>query len=61
MYIHNTKMDTEPVTGNYGREKVPNLSIEKKSNQNMQRMGATMTWLMAALWIRWLSLVGTYA
>lgn len=44
-----------------GLIKVPNRSIEKKSSQNMQRMGARMTWLMAALWIRWLSLVGTYA
>lgn len=42
-------------------EEVPNLRTEKKSSQNMQRMGAKMTWLMAALWIRWLSLVGTYA
>lgn len=39
----------------------PSLSVEKKSSQNMQRMGATTTWLMAARWIRWLSLVGTYA
>lgn len=41
--------------------RTPNLSAEKKSSQNMQRMGATTTWLMAARWIRWLSLVGTYA
>lgn len=39
----------------------PSLSVEKKSSQNMQRMGATTTWLMAARWICWLSLVGTYA
>lgn len=42
-------------------EVIPNLSMEKKSSQNMQRTGAKMTWLMAALWMRWLSLVGTYA
>lgn len=42
-------------------EDVPNRSTEKKSSQNMQRTGATITWLMAALWMRWLSLVGTYA
>lgn len=40
---------------------IPSLSTEKKSSQKMQRVGATMTWLMAALWIPWLSLVGTYA